>query len=115
MAGDPCGRAQYAQLGASVAIVRIKRIADEAAITWLVVFPSAEQSNLDLELRSRGRNQGTLKVYASLVDEQSGGEIIGAVDDQIVITQNLLGVAALEPAGMQPHLHLNARSRRSAS
>ena len=97
MAGDPCGRAQYAQLGASVAIVRIKRIADEAAITWLVVFPSAEQSNLDLELRGRGRNQRTLKVYASLVDEQSGGEIIGAVDDEVVVLQQTCCIAAIDP------------------
>ena len=57
MAGRGGQRAEHAQFRASVAILGVERIADEAAIAGLRRLPAAEQADLALELAGGGGDQ----------------------------------------------------------
>ena len=82
-------RPQYALRGAVVAIVGVMGITDEAAVTGRVVLPSCEGANLAMKLPNGGADEGGLCRQAKVVDDQAGGKIVAAVDDDIDAVQNV--------------------------
>jgi len=76
-------RAEYAELRASIAIVGVERVADEAAIAR----PISKQRDLTLELLGGGGDQRNAEPYRRVADRQPGREIVGAVDDEVVARQ----------------------------
>ena len=90
-AHQPTHRAEHALRGAVIAVFRIMRIADEAAIAGGILAPAHEGSNLAVELADRGADQGdALCLKAKVVYDQARGEIVAAVDDNIYAAQRCL-------------------------
>src|SRR6476661_8765519 len=76
---------EHATLRAIVAIIAVERIADEAAVAWL----GAEQPDLTLKLHGRCGNERNPKPDASVADREPSREIVAAVDDEIVVGEEL--------------------------
>ena len=76
-------RAKHALRGTVVAIIGVMRVADEASITRRIILPSGECTNLPVKLANRGADQRHFRGKAQIVDDQTRGEIIAAVDDDI--------------------------------
>ena len=81
-------RAEHPELGAIVAILGVERVADEAAVAG----PGAEQPDLALELHRRRRQQRNAELNAGVADREPSGEIVAAVNHQIVAGEQLVGI-----------------------
>jgi len=84
---------QHAKLGASVAIVGVESVSDEAAITGL----AAEKRHLSLELLGGGGDQRNAEADRCVADRQPRREIVGAVDDQVVAVEDRVRIVGIDP------------------
>jgi len=101
-AADRAGqRAEDSKFSAIVAIVRIEGVADETAVAGL----RAEEPNLSLELDGRGRDQRYASSHACVADSEPSGEIVAAVDDQIMATEQATRVVTSDPLLDGPRLN----------
>ena len=85
-------RAEHSKLRTIVAIIGIERIADEAAIARL----RAKQADLSLKLHRGGGEQRNSKRGAGVAHRQSSSEIVAAVDDEVVITEEFRRVFGVD-------------------
>ena len=85
--------AKHTELGAIVAVLGVERIADEAAIAG----SGAEQPDLPLKLHGGRRHQRDAEPGAGVADGQTSGEIVAAVNDQVVTAKQPVGIVRIDP------------------
>ena len=64
--------------------------------TRLVVSDAAGALHLPLELLCRGAEQGSAERDTGVGDDQAGSEIVGAVDDEVMVGEQVGGVARVD-------------------
>ena len=92
---DQAGKnAQHAALGATGDQARRRRLGIEAAIAGAVF--GGEDAGLALKPENRPVDVGLAQQHAGVVDQIAGGEVVGAVGDDVVVLEDLEGVGAGE-------------------
>ena len=81
-------RAEYTLCGAVVAIIRIMRVANEAAVAGAVGVIAGEGADLAVELADSSADQRDFCGEAEVIDDQPRSEIIAAVDHYVDIFQD---------------------------
>src|SRR4029079_18362249 len=84
---------EHPELRAIIAIVRVEGVADEAAVAGL----SPEQADLSLELNRRRGKQRNAKADARVADCQPRGEIVAAVDHEVMTDEQFAGILRVDP------------------
>ena len=72
--GPACHRAQHSVFGAGIAIVRVKRIAHEAAVAGLVGAVPGKGAHLALKTADRSGEQGHARAHAGVRHGKPSGE-----------------------------------------
>ena len=98
--------AQHAALGAGRHHARRRRLGVEVAVVEAEpvggVLP--EHRHLPLEAVDRTPHVRLARQYRGVVDQVAGGEVVGAVQDQVVLLEQVDRVVRLQPDLVQPHL-----------
>ena len=98
-------RAQHAEdaaLGAGGDHARRRGLRVEAAVAGAVLGP--EDGGLAVEAVDRAPDVRLVQQHARVVDQVAGGEVVGAVDDQVVWLEDLHHVRRVEPLLVQDHV-----------
>ena len=96
------GGAQHAKhtaLRAGRHHARRRRLGVEIAVLRAVLGP--EHADLALEAEDRTPHVRLAEQHASVVDQVAGGEVVRAVQDQVVPGEDVQGVGRVQPIGVQ--------------
>ena len=86
-----------------------RRLRVEVPVGGAVLFP--EDADLAVEAEDRAPDVGLAEDRGGVVDEVAGGEVVGAVEDEVVAGKELQGVGGVEPDVVQPDVHQRVQGR----
>src|SRR5216684_3067300 len=95
--------AEDSALGARGHHARRRRFRVQAAVARAVLGP--EDAGLSVEPVDRSPDVGLAEQHARVVDQVAGGEVVGAVHDQVVGLEHLHRVVGVQPLFVHDHVH----------
>src|SRR5262249_30118396 len=72
-----------------------RRLPEQAAVAGALV--GLEHRQLPVEAEDRGGHDGDLQTHAGVVEQVAGGEVVEAVDDDVVAANDLEDVRSVDP------------------
>ncbi len=91
--------AQHPGLGTGRHLARRRGLAVDAAVTRVVAgLMGLEGGDLAVEAQDGAAHQGLLGEIAGVVDQETGGKVVAAVGDHVVVRNQVEGVAGFDPA-----------------
>lgn len=112
----PDGRAEHAQhaaLGAARDHARRRGLRVEAAVARAVLGP--EDRGLAVEAVDRAPHVRLVQQHAGVVDQVTGGEVVRAVDDEVVLAEDLHHVLGFEPLFVKDHVDVRVDAQHAVA
>jgi hypothetical protein len=102
-------RAEDADFGAVIAVIRVVCITNKTAVAGLIRLPPAKRADLTVELADRRRNQRHPRGNTQVIDDQPCRKIIAPIDHNINAIEQCRGGLAGHPLAQRFHFNIRIK------